>query len=75
MKTARSFLPMPIRATTIATESLKVKDVSPVPLNKAKQERIKYFKIYRWDPEQKQKPYLVRSETNGPCAATLIFQQ
>mmetsp|Transcript_14447 Transcript_14447/g.17563 ORF Transcript_14447/g.17563 Transcript_14447/m.17563 type:complete len:281 (-) Transcript_14447:201-1043(-) len=38
----------------LSTESLKVSDVSPI----SKPERIKYFKIYRWDPEQTQKPYL-----------------
>lgn len=38
----------------LSTESLKVSDPTPIQ----KSERIKYFKIYRWDPEQKQKPYL-----------------
>lgn len=38
----------------LSSESLKVSDVSIKP----QEERIKYFKIYRWDPEQKQKPYL-----------------
>jgi len=37
----------------LATESLKVSSTSA-----PKTERIKYFKIYRWDPEQEQKPYL-----------------
>ena len=27
-------------------------------LKSAPAPRIKYFKIYRWDPEQKQKPYV-----------------
>lgn len=36
---------------TTASTSLKVDGPS-------KKERIKYFKIYRWDPDQKQKPYL-----------------
>uniref|UniRef100_A0A6U0GPG5 Succinate dehydrogenase [ubiquinone] iron-sulfur subunit, mitochondrial n=1 Tax=Helicotheca tamesis TaxID=374047 RepID=A0A6U0GPG5_9STRA len=46
---------------TIATralstdESLKVSDTSsPAPAA----ERIKYFKIYRWDPDTRQKPYV-----------------
>jgi len=39
----------------LTTESLKVADATPAPVV----ERIKYFKIYRWDPEQEQKPYLV----------------
>lgn len=38
---------------SLSTESLKVSDAS-APTS----ERIKYFKIYRWDPEQEQKPYL-----------------
>lgn len=38
---------------SLSTESLKVSDVSA-----PKNERIKYFKVYRWDPEQEQKPYL-----------------
>lgn len=45
--------------TTNANESdLKMNaDASMAPLSK--QERIKYFKVYRWDPEiQNQKPYL-----------------
>ena len=41
--------------SALSTESLKVSDPAPIQ----KSERIKYFKIYRWDPEQKQKPYLV----------------
>jgi len=43
---------LPLRS--LSTESLKVADASSTPQN----ERIKYFKIYRWDPEQEQKPYL-----------------
>lgn len=39
---------------SLSTESLKVADTSSAGQN----ERIKYFKIYRWDPEQEQKPYL-----------------
>lgn len=41
-------------ARGLSTESLKVSDTSAAVQN----ERIKYFKIYRWDPEQEQKPYL-----------------
>jgi hypothetical protein len=32
---------------------MKVESSSP-----PKKERIKYFKVYRWDPEQDQAPYL-----------------
>jgi len=46
--------PITSTASSLAEESLKVKDAAPP----AKAERIKYFKIYRWDPDQKQKPYL-----------------
>lgn len=38
------------------SQSLKVNETQPPP--PAAEERIKYFKIYRWDPEQNQKPYL-----------------
>mmetsp|Transcript_18187 Transcript_18187/g.29782 ORF Transcript_18187/g.29782 Transcript_18187/m.29782 type:complete len:301 (+) Transcript_18187:114-1016(+) len=45
------------RALSTTTESLKVKSTTPPPVaNQA--ERIKYFKIYRWDPDHRQKPYL-----------------
>ena len=43
------------RALSTTTESLKVKSTTPPPVaNQA--ERIKYFKIYRWDPDHRQKP-------------------
>jgi hypothetical protein len=35
-------------------ESLKVSVTKTPPLQK--EERIKYFKIYRWDPDHRQKP-------------------
>jgi len=38
-------------------ESLKV-SVTKTPPPTQKEERIKYFKIYRWDPDHRQKPYL-----------------
>jgi hypothetical protein len=38
---------------SLATTALKASPPS-------QKEKIKYFKIYRWDPEQDQKPYLVR---------------
>uniref|UniRef100_A0A7S1UXS2 Succinate dehydrogenase [ubiquinone] iron-sulfur subunit, mitochondrial n=2 Tax=Grammatophora oceanica TaxID=210454 RepID=A0A7S1UXS2_9STRA len=44
----------------------------------AKKERIKYFKIYRWDPEQKQKPYLstypVNLEECGPMVLDALIK-
>mmetsp|Transcript_15372 Transcript_15372/g.26237 ORF Transcript_15372/g.26237 Transcript_15372/m.26237 type:complete len:286 (+) Transcript_15372:122-979(+) len=39
------------------SESLKVNSATTTPPPKA-EERIKYFKIYRWDPDHRQKPYL-----------------
>ena len=34
---------------------------APPPVVVAQQlKKIKYFKVYRWDPQQKQKPYMVR---------------
>jgi len=50
-------------ATAIVTrslstsESLKVSSALTSPPS-AQEERIKYFKIYRWDPDHRQKPYL-----------------
>jgi len=45
-----------IRGLATTTDaSLKVGSTAVHPPRK---ERIKYFKIYRWDPEQRQKPYL-----------------
>ncbi len=35
-------------------ESLKVSVTKTPPMQK--EERIKYFKIYRWDPDHRQKP-------------------
>ena len=58
-----SLLRRPISTSPLlaAEESLKV-SASPAvpPAGKAerKPERLRYFKIYRWDPDQKQKPYL-----------------
>mmetsp|Transcript_10506 Transcript_10506/g.15785 ORF Transcript_10506/g.15785 Transcript_10506/m.15785 type:complete len:301 (-) Transcript_10506:151-1053(-) len=45
------------RALSTTTESLKVKSTTPPPVA-SQEERIKYFKIYRWDPDHRQKPYL-----------------
>ena len=42
------------RQAVRALGSLKVTNVAA----STKPERIKYFKVYRWDPEQNQRPYL-----------------
>lgn len=44
--------PLPTRTFASASDSLKLSSTAP------KEERIKYFKIYRWDPDQRQKPYI-----------------
>ena len=45
-----------IRALS-TTESLKVGSAATsTPPPSAKEENIKYFKIYRWDPDHQQKP-------------------
>ena len=44
-----------LRALSTSTESLKVKTTTPPPVPN-QEERIKYFKIYRWDPDHRQKP-------------------
>ena len=43
-----------LRALSTSTESLKVKTTTPPPVPN-QEERIKYFKIYRWDPDHRQK--------------------
>lgn len=55
-------------ARSLATDaSLKTAATPP-----AQAEKIKYFKIYRWDPEQNQKPYLVRCcDDDIQCACCL----
>jgi len=53
-----SFLPIG-RSLTTASSSLKASSASAVRTIPAKEaEKIKYFKIYRWDPEHNQQPYL-----------------
>ena len=49
-----------IRALS-TTESLKVGSAatSTPPPSATKEENIKYFKIYRWDPDHQQKPVSV----------------
>jgi len=58
----------------LTTESLKVSDATPAPAV----ERIKYFKIYRWDPEQEQKPYLstypIDLEECGPMVLDALIK-
>lgn len=60
----------PLSSSSAVTETAsiesKVKDSSIVS---KKKDRIKYFKVYRWDPAQKQKPYMVR------CAILFFVSQ
>jgi succinate dehydrogenase (ubiquinone) iron-sulfur subunit len=42
--------------THTAVRALSSLKVATTAVNK--EERVKYFKVYRWDPEQNQKPYL-----------------
>ena len=53
--TASSNTSLLFRALSTTTESLKVKSTTPPPVAN-QEERIKYFKIYRWDPDHRQKP-------------------
>ena len=50
-----------IRALSTNTESLKVSATSTPPPSATKEENIKYFKIYRWDPDHQQKPVSIYS--------------
>jgi len=58
----------------LTTSSLKVTDAAAAPVV----ERIKYFKIYRWDPEQEQKPYLstypIDLEECGPMVLDALIK-
>tara|TARA_Y200000002_G_scaffold182699_1_gene150769 strand:- start:34385 stop:34552 length:168 start_codon:yes stop_codon:yes gene_type:complete len=38
-----------------------------------KNKHIKYFKIYRWDPEQKQKPYVATYPINTAECGPMVF--
>jgi len=53
--------PIPKSALSQAFRSLSTSEASlkeGAELALSKSEKIKYFKVYRWDPEQNQKPYL-----------------
>ena len=49
-----------VSARSLSTETANLKGAAAAP--SVAVEKIKYFKIYRWDPEQNQKPYLVRGQ-------------
>ncbi|KAL3822991.1 hypothetical protein ACHAXA_008131 [Cyclostephanos tholiformis] len=53
---SRSVVSVNIARALSTAESLKVSVTTTPPAQK--EERIKYFKIYRWDPDHRQKPYL-----------------
>jgi hypothetical protein len=54
------------------SESLKVSSASTSP-PPAEEERIKYFKIYRWDPDHRQKPVRAQRPFRGLSAAPVMF--
>jgi len=64
------------RALSTSTESLKVKSTTPPPAVN-KEERIKYFKIYRWDPDHRQKPvrnsFLSFFENRNNISHTMMY--
>jgi len=57
---SRSSSSIPLAATRAlsTSESLKVTVTNTSASGTPQEERIKYFKIYRWDPDHQQKPYL-----------------
>ncbi len=59
------------RALSTTTESLKVKSTTPPPVAN-QEERIKYFKIYRWDPDHRQKPV---SRNNIDFIMSFLFER
>jgi succinate dehydrogenase (ubiquinone) iron-sulfur subunit len=50
------FLSQSVRCLSTTEASLKAGAEQALSTSKA--EKIKYFKVYRWDPEQQQRPYL-----------------
>lgn len=52
--TSRPVVSANIARALSTAESLKVSVTKTPPMQK--EERIKYFKIYRWDPDHRQKP-------------------
>lgn len=63
---------------SFSSESLKVDSSTNTTPTNIPEERIKYFKIYRWDPEQKQKPYLSTYPVNlnecGPMVLDALIK-
>mmetsp|Transcript_34445 Transcript_34445/g.61901 ORF Transcript_34445/g.61901 Transcript_34445/m.61901 type:complete len:287 (+) Transcript_34445:75-935(+) len=55
---ARSNASAALTRALSTSESLKVSSATTSAPPVAKEERIKYFKVYRWDPDHRQKPYL-----------------
>lgn len=55
---ARIHAPASIARALSTSESLKVSSATTAAPPAVAEERIKYFKIYRWDPDHRQKPYL-----------------
>jgi hypothetical protein len=64
------------QVTHTAVRSLSALKVATTAVNK--EERVKYFKVYRWDPEQNQKPYLstypIDLNDCGPMVLDALFK-
>jgi len=59
LTTATSFVAKQgITSQLLKTSSIKSIQRTLSAASATNAERIKYFKIYRWDPEQRQKPYV-----------------
>jgi len=70
----------PLNSTGVASFATSASKTSPSssPPPPPKTERIKYFKVYRWDPEQNQKPYLSTYPVNldecGPMVLDALIK-
>ena len=66
---ARSSAPSSLGRALSTSESLKVSSATTSPAAQT-EERIKYFKIYRWDPDHRQKPVRIPLLRGGPRLGT-----
>lgn len=61
-----------------AAPHVSITTTKPSPANKNKTDKTKYFKVYRWDPAQKQKPYMATYPINlnecGPMVLDALIK-
>jgi len=69
---------VPQTAAAASLESSSINNINNKTKQKTKTDRIKYFKVYRWDPAQKQKPYMATYPINlnecGPMVLDALIK-